>query len=282
MSDDPQFVPSSQFGRPPEEGLWFLFRARELLVSANFAPPSGTTPTALGLTPLRTQFLGEQAGVACFAGELPRDFPAPDGMRFVDLFTLYRHVSRRAVQLAGRALQIMEWDRTHQFCGRCSTPTRPHATSRARVCGDPACGLEQYPRVSPAMIVAVERGEEVLLARSPHFPPGLYSTLAGFVDPGESLEEAVHREVFEETHVRIRNLRYYASQAWPFPHSLMLGFWADYESGEVVPEPGEIEDAAFFHVDALPPLFPGRVSIGAQLLADFCERHGRPYPGDRK
>ncbi|MDB4972991.1 MAG: diphosphatase [Myxococcaceae bacterium] len=275
-----EFVASSRFTTAPRQGLWFMFRGRELLVSADFALPDEITPSELGLVAVRTQYLGLWGPTPCFAAELAAEASAPLGMQYCNLLALYGRLDPARMSLAGRAVQVMEWDRTHQFCGACGTPTRPHEQSRARVC--PRCALEHYPRVSPAMIVAVERGEEVLLARSPHFPAGIYSTLAGFVDPGESVEEAVHREVFEETGVRIENLRYYASQPWPFPNSLMLGFWADYVSGEVVPEPGEIEHAAFFHVDALPSLFPGRISVGAQLLADFCRRHGRAYPGDER
>ncbi|MDB4990937.1 MAG: diphosphatase [Myxococcaceae bacterium] len=282
MTDRHKFVASARFTRTPEAGLWFMFRQRALLVSAALTPPEGITPFELGLVPVRTQFLGELGGTPCFAAELVADATAPVGLQFLDLLTLYRRTSSELMMLIGRALQIVEWDNTHQFCGRCGAPTEPHAHSRARVCTQGRCGLEQYPRVSPAMIVAVERGEEVLLARGPHFPPGIYGTLAGFVDPGESAEDAVHREVFEETGVRVENVRYCASQPWPFPHSLMLGFWADYVSGEVVPEAGEIEHAAFFHVDALPKLFPGRISVGSQLLADFCRRHGRPFPGDSR
>ena len=171
-------------------------------------------------------------------------------------------------------MQVMHWDRTHQFCGACASPTRPHGSARARVCTNADCGLEHYPRLSPAIIVAVERGDEILLARSPHFPPGIYSVLAGFVDPGESAEEAVVREVFEETAIRVTNVRYFGSQPWPFPHSLMLGFQADYESGAVSPQEGEIEDAGFYRVDALPKTFPGNISISQWLLRDFVRRRG--------
>ncbi|HEY6877528.1 MAG TPA: NAD(+) diphosphatase, partial [Polyangiales bacterium] len=209
---------------------------------------------------------------------LAAEAAAPEGMTFCDLRSLYfrGQLSEEQLALAGRAIQVMEWDRTHQFCGACGTPTEPQAHARARIC--PRCRLEAYPRVSPAMIVAVERGEEVLLARSPHCPPGIYSTLAGFVDPGESAEACVAREVHEETGVRVKNIRYYQSQPWPFPHSLMLGFFCEWQSGQVIPDGVEIEDAAFFHVDALPKLFPTRRSISAQLLVDFCTRHGRRYP----
>jgi len=271
-----EFVPSPLFNSAPRAGLWFVFRRRELLVDEQYRPLEDVLPEQRGLSVLRTQFLGELGAVPCFAAHVHDDAPAPAGMSFFDLRALLGRMQHELVLLAGRAVQIAEWDRTHRFCGACGAGTEPHPSSRARVC--PVCKLEQYPRVAPAMIVCVERGPEVLLARGPHFPPGIYSTLAGFVDPGESAEQAVHREVFEETGVRVHNLRYYASQPWPFPHSLMLGYWADYESGDIVPEAGEIEHAAFFHVDALPKMFPGRFSVGQQLLADFCARHGRTLP----
>lgn len=280
MTDAHLFVPSPLFATQPCAGTWFVFRQRELLVTTRYELPSALAPSALGLSLLRTQYLGTLAGEGCFSAEVASDTAAPADMQFLDLRRLYGRLREPLMGVAARAVQVMYWDRTHQFCGACGARTAPHQSARARICVAADCGLEQYPRVSPAMIVAVERGEELLLARSPHFPAGVYSTLAGFVDPGESVEQAVHREVFEETGVKIDNLRYYASQSWPFPGSLMLGFWADYVSGEIVPEPGEIEDAAFFHVDRLPPMFPGRVSVGQQLVADFCRRHGRPFPGD--
>ncbi|HEX6241594.1 MAG TPA: NAD(+) diphosphatase [Polyangiales bacterium] len=278
MSVPFDFVPSTRFSAPPEHGLWFVFRRRELMLLEARALPTPATLRALGLEPLRTQFLGVLSGTPCFSAEIDLQHPVPDGATFHDLRTLHGLLGESLWVLAGRAVQVMDWDRTHQFCGACGGPTQPHPGARARVCA--ACRLEVYPRLAPAMIVAVERGEEVLLARGPHFPRGVYSTLAGFVDPGESVEEAVHREVFEETGVRLGALRYFKSQPWPFPHSLMLGFFAEYASGTLLPEPGEIEDAGFFHVDRLPQLFPGRLSIGNQLLADFCARHGRAFPAD--
>jgi NAD+ diphosphatase len=273
-----RFLPSTEFSSPPASGIWFVFRRRELMLLDAGALPMNTTLQALGIAPLRTQFLGALAGTPCFSAEIDAQQPAPAGVTFHDLRVLHGLLGEELWVLAGRAVQVMDWDRTHQFCGACGGRTEPHARSRARVCAD--CGLEVFPRLAPAMIVLVERGEEVLLARGPHFPRGIYSTLAGFVDPGESLEDAVHREVFEEVGVRLGALRYFKSQPWPFPHSLMLGFFAEYASGALQADPGEIEDAQFFHVDQLPRLFPGRLSIGNQLLADFCARHGRAFPGD--
>ena len=133
-----------------------------------------------------------------------------------------------------------------------------------------------YPRLAPAMIVAVEREDQILLARSPHFPPGIQSVLAGFVEPGESAEEAVIREVFEETAIAVKNVRYFGSQPWPFPNSLMLGFQAEYESGDIEVDGEEIIEAAWYPADAMPSFFPGRVSISQWLIQDFLTRNGQP------
>ena len=270
-----QFVASSMFQHRPGSGLWFAFRKRQLLIVESWSVPRGPSLEFYGVAPLRVQFLGHLAGEPCYSAELPADMEPPEGGQFRDLRQLFGRLDEATMAVAGRAVQVMEWDRTNQFCGACASPTVPHPRSRARVCTNPGCGLEHYARLAPAMIVAVERGPEILLGRSPHFPPGIYSVLAGFVDPGESAEEAVRREVFEETAIHIDNIRYYGSQAWPFPNSLMLGVQADYAGGDIVPQSEEIEDAQFFHVDALPKRFPGRVSIAQWLLDDFVERHGR-------
>jgi NAD+ diphosphatase len=267
------FVPSTRFQAREGDGLWFAFRQRELLVSDAFALPRGSTP---GVAPVRVQLLGHLAGQPCYSAELPADAEPPPGFHFQNLRQLFGRLPEAEMAVAGRAVQIVEWDRHHQFCGACAAPTEPHPTMRARLCGN--CQLSFYPRLSPAIIVSVERGEEILLAHARHFPPGIFSVLAGFVDPGESAEEAVHREVFEESALRVQNVRYFGSQPWPFPNSLMLAFIADHHSGVPVADAEEIETAAFFHVDALPPTFPGRVSISQWLITDFCRRHGRVRP----
>ncbi len=273
------FFPSLQSSSPPARGTWFIFRGRQVLLDAEGAVPTSFLPADLGIHPVRSQLLGTLDGAPCFAAELAIDAPVPGLVSLSDLRQLYGRVPDPLMAIAARAVQLVDFERTHQFCGACGGPTRPHDRARSRVCVRSDCALELFPRISPAMIVAVERGSEVLLARSPHFPEGVYSTLAGFVDPGESLEGAVHREVSEEVSITVENLRYFTSQAWPFPHSLMLGFHADYKGGDIVVDPTEIEHASFFHVDALPRLFPGVIGIGNQLLADFCRRHGRPFPG---
>jgi NAD+ diphosphatase len=173
--------------------------------------------------------------------------------------------------LAGRAAQVLEWDRAHRYCGACGTPTELHARDRARTC--PACGQVAYPRLSPAMMVLVWREGELLLGRSPHYVPGVYSALAGFVEAGESLEDCVHREVAEEVSVQVANLRYYGSQSWPFPHSLMVAYTAEWVSGEIVPQAGEIEDAQWFPINALPRI-PPRFSISGHLIRDTVTAMG--------
>ncbi|WP_120995292.1 NAD(+) diphosphatase [Stutzerimonas urumqiensis] len=179
-------------------------------------------------------------------------------------------------RMLGYAAQIGTWASQHRFCGRCGGPMRQHGAERAMHCE--ACGLHQYPRLSPSMIVLVHRGDELLLARSPRFASGVYSTLAGFVEPGESVEQCVEREVFEEVGVTVRDLHYIGSQGWPFPHSLMLGFHARYVSGEIVPQPGEIEDARWFHLDDLPPL-PASRSIARYLIDLYvAQRRGTELP----
>ncbi|SIS21264.1 NAD+ diphosphatase [Aquipseudomonas alcaligenes] len=174
------------------------------------------------------------------------------------------------------AEQVAHWDLNHRFCGRCGSRNRQVPGERCLRC--PECGLDSYARISPSMIVLVTRGDELLLARSPRFVPGVYSTLAGFVEPGESAEECVVREVHEEVGIQVGKLQYLGSQGWPFPHSLMLGFHAEYVGGEIVPQPEEIEDARWFAIDQLPPL-PMQRSIARYLIDLYVARRlGHPEP----
>jgi NAD+ diphosphatase len=170
--------------------------------------------------------------------------------------------------LAGRAIQLVDWDRSHRYCGRCGTPTEAKPEERARVC--PACRFSAYPRLAPAVMALVRREGEILLGRSPHFPPGMYSALAGFVEPGETLEQCLAREVEEEVGVRVSRIRYFDSQPWPFPNSLMIAFVCDWVSGEIRPQAGEIEAANWFKVLQLPKL-PSRISIARRLIDAVVE-----------
>ena len=189
-------------------------------------------------------------------------------MDFLELPRLYGKLKADLLGVAGMAVQVMEWDRTHQYCSFCGTRTALREEDRARQCPD--CGARYYPRVTPAVIVLISRGKELLLARSPRFPPGAYCLVAGFVEPGETVEEAAEREVREEVGVSIKDLRYFGSQPWPFPHTLMLGFTAKYAGGEVVVNHEEIEDARWFPVEKLPPL-PSKIGLSKRIIAHFVE-----------
>jgi NAD+ diphosphatase len=183
-------------------------------------------------------------------------------------------------KVLGYAAQIGTWAREHRFCGNCGQPTHQVVRERAMYC-EP-CDLRYYPRISPSMIVLVTRGDEILLGRSPRFVAGVYSTLAGFAEPGESAEDCLIREVREEVSIEVRNIQYMGSQCWPFPHSMMLGFHAEYAGGEIQCQEDEIEDAQWFNVRALPPL-PASRSIARYLIDVYVARrlgHAEPVlPG---
>jgi NAD+ diphosphatase len=218
------------------------------------------------MMPQRIQYLGVLGGQHCFAAELAAGVAAPQGWVWQGLRALFGALDDAQFALAGRALQIVEWDRTHQHCGACGAATAARTSERSREC--PKCGLVAYPRLAPAVMGLVRRKRELLLARSPRFAKGVYSALAGFVEPGETLEQCLEREVYEEVGIRVREVRYFASQPWPFPHSLMIAFFADYASGEIQIDGAEIEDARWFDVENFEnlPRLPARISIARRLI----------------
>lgn len=267
---------------PPKErsgpAWWFAFKGDQLLVyaeSSGVRVPYLLNFADLGLTALRQHYLGQLNHHPCYAAELPDGTVPPEGMVFEGLRQIYGRLDEDLFWIATRAVQIVDWDRAHQFCGRCGVLLETKAAERAKAC--PKCGLLHFPRLAPAIIVLVERGQELLLARSHRFASGMYSVLAGFVEPGETLEEAVVREVREEVGLGIKDIRYFGSQPWPFPHSLMIGFTATYESGEISLEDPEIEDAGWFTPDNLPTL-PGKISIARKLIDWFLEKQKNPTP----
>ncbi len=223
----------------------------------------------LGLTKVAEHCLGEIGGVPVFVTEVEPDSDEPQGYEFNTLWSFLNRVEPAAFYLLGRAQQIVDWYHNHQFCGQCGQPTTLSALDRSRQC-EP-CRQMYYPRLSPSIIVRVTRGEELLLARNANARGNFYSTLAGFIEPGESIEEAVHREVFEEVGIHIKNLKYFNSQSWPFPNSLMLGFHAEYAGGDFVLQESEIADAQWFHYTNLPSK-PAMISISGWLINDYVER----------
>jgi NAD+ diphosphatase len=246
--------------------LWFIFRDNQILVqmsdTAAGLPPCAD-PTDLGLITVRRQYLGLLGTQHCFSAEVAAGTEVPAGLAWSGLRALFGQIEDGLLAVAGRAVQIMDWDRSHQYCGRCGTPTEPSATERARTC--PGCGEVYYPRIAPVVMALVRDAERLLLARSARFATGMYSALAGFVEAGESLEQCLAREVREEVGVEIANPRYFSSQSWPFPHSLMIAFNCDYAGGEIRVDPAEIETARWFDVDDLPGL-PNPLSIARRLI----------------
>jgi len=253
--------------------LYFAIRGRDLLVrqdGARAQVPDAAAWASLGLTALREIDLGVAAAGA-IAVEVADDARPPDGMVFENLRHLHALLDRVPLGLACRAVQIVEWDRGNQFCPRCAGPVERVAGEFAKRC--PRCATSAYPRLSPAVIVLVERDDRVLLARNARFPLPMYSTLAGFVEPGETIEETVHREIREEAGIEVEGLRYFGSQPWPFPDSLMLAFTARHAGGELSPDPSELSDARWFELDDL-PMVPPRISIARQLIDDWVRRQG--------
>jgi NAD+ diphosphatase len=253
---------------------WFLFHGDRLLVEARgdeVAIPRWASPEEAGLFPVRTQFLGTLDGTPCYSGELAGE-AVPNGASFRGLRSLLGVLPEEIFSLAGRAFQVMDWERTHQYCGKCGGRTDPLEGERGRVCA--GCGLHFFPRVTPAVIVAVVRNGKILLAQSCRFPGAFYSVLAGFVEPGETFEECVHREIREEVGIEVGNLRYFGSQPWPFPHSLMVAFTASFAGGDLVLEEKEIAQAGWFDAkEVLRLRIPNHGTIARRLIEGFLAEH---------
>jgi NAD+ diphosphatase len=260
---------------PTPLAWWFAFAGDRLIVQGagdEAEVPYLPAPDEVGLAPEARHYLGMLDGRDAWALDLGTDvaLPLPDGFAARPLRTLYGQIDDDLFSLGGRAVQIVEWGRNHRFCGRCGAETAPIPGERAKRC--PACGLSTYPRLSPAIIVRVTRGDEILLARNARFPATFFSVLAGFVEPGESLEGTVRRELQEEVAIAVRDIRYFASQPWPFPNSLMIGFTAEWAGGEVTVDQSELAEAGWFTVATLPSI-PGKPSIARLLIDDYVSGH---------
>ncbi len=262
----PDFEPSSNELR---QALWFVYQDQKLIVKVNrdiFSIPRSPDLQQVNLAPIRKQYLGALDGRPCYAAELPPDVRFPEGWTVKGLRALYGLLEDEIFWVAGRANQLVDWNRSHQFCGRCGNPTEYEIDERAKICHQ--CGLINYPRLSPAVIVAVRKGNLLLLAQNNRLRTGYYSVLAGFVEPGETLEDCVRREVFEEANIKVKNIRYFGSQPWPFPNSLMVGFTAEYAGGEIKANKAEIVNAGWFSADNLPRI-PPQITIARWLIDWF-------------
>ena len=215
-------------------------------------------------------FLGFLSGQPCYVCELSRhEFDVGQLQRVPLRRLIGTTFSDAEFSMASRALQFLSWRQNHRFCSRCGSPTEPHPRDLAMTCA--GCGYFQYPRITPCIITLVTDGEHALLGRSARFPEGFYSCLAGFMEAGETAEQALAREVMEESGISVKNLQYLNSQSWPFPHSLMLGFMAEYAGGEIRIDDDEIVDAAWFHYQDL-PMVPPPGSIARSLIDQWIAR----------
>jgi len=230
------------------------------------------SPEALGLHISGYQYLGTLNGHPSFAAAVADRDKIPAGLELKDLRTLFSHLGEVSFAVAERAVHLTHWDKTSQYCSRCGHSLRFRESERAKEC--PNCGRLDFPRLSPAIIVAIEREGKLLLARAARFVEPFYSVLAGFVEPGESLEEAVHREVKEEVGISVKDVRYFGSQPWPFPDSLMIGFTATYAGGEIQIDGQEIVEAGWFDAESF-PLIPGTISIARRLIDWFVSEKNK-------
>ena len=216
------------------------------------------------------QFIGYLNDQPCYLLEITPESKLDDDLVLTPLRNLLGRIPDSLFTVCSRSLQLSEWMRNNQFCGVCGTKMKMHEIERAMFC---ECNnVLVYPRISPCIIVLVTKGEELLLAHNKNFPGTFYSTLAGFIEAGESAESAIHREIFEEVKVRVQNIKYFGSQSWPFPSQLMLGYHAEYLEGEITPDGEEIDLADWFHYKDLPNVPTGNISISGQLIESYLEK----------
>lgn len=248
--------------------LAYLFQQHQLLVDAAFQLPH--------IEALANDLV--IAGDQVIARDVLPHEPIPEGLQWIPIRQLLQYWNSQQFEQASRAVQLLEWRRNHRFCSQCGTATEAHATEHAMIC--PSCAYRQYPRVQPCVITIITRGDhEILLAKNARNKNNMYGLIAGFVEVGETLEEAVRRETLEEVGIQVKNIQYLASQPWPFPSNLMIAFKAEYAAGDLVLQEEEISDADFFKFDDLPEI-PFKGSIAHAMIMHVI--HGSAVADDRQ
>ncbi len=269
-----RYIPAAT---PDEENsgytYWFIFNQNKMLVKATnnkIKIPYVRSLEELNISPVRAQYFGTLQGHPCYSAEVFPEMNAPEEMTFRDLKSLYGDLDEDIFILSGKAFQIVNWDKTHQFCGKCGAPTETMENEMAKIC--PECGFISFTRISPAVITAIIKDGEILMAKHVRTPGNMYGLIAGFLEAGETLKEAVEREIMEEVGLKVKNIKYFGSQPWPFPNSLMVGFTAEYESGEINVDGNEITDAAWFDADKLLDI-PSKMSIARELIDWYIDNY---------
>jgi len=257
------FYPSSQPITECTQAITILFQNGKVIFDHDYHLPSDIPEVRIN-----QYFIGKTAETAYSCATLPDEFTCPPHWQAIPLRNTFAHIPEELFWIIGRAQQIQTWAKTHQFCGQCGAKTTAHPDEHAMVC--PSCDFRAYPRVQPAVIMSITKGNEILLAHNHKYKSAMFSVLAGFVESGESLEECVIREIKEEVGITVKNVTYFGSQPWPFPSGLMVAFTTEYESGEIVLQEEEIAEANWYTADAL-PLIPSRPSISYDLIKNFID-----------
>ena len=267
----PSFAPESN---EDSNVFWFVFNSDNLLVDLenNCKIPFIKDLEDLNIHLVRKQYMGTFLGHGCYSAEVAPETNAPESMAFMDLRHLYEILEEDLFLLAGRAIQIVNWDKNHSFCGKCGIPTEIMDNEMAKIC--PECGFISHTRIAPAVITAIIKDEKLLMAKHSYGLKNIYGLVAGFIEAGETLEEGVQREIMEEVGLKVKDIKYFGSQPWPFPNSLMIGFTATYDSGEIKVDGNEILDAKWFEVDEVPRTH-SNMSIASDLIKWYIGNYSK-------
>ena len=266
------FIPENSDSRQADK-VYIVIKGDELLidnVNQNLALLNADQYKWSGMKIKREYFIGYLDNYSLYALELEMNSPFMEETSLRPFRSLLGIMPDNYFIICSRSVQLVEWYNKSKFCGSCGLKTSSHEVEKAMYCKD--CDNLFYPRISPCVIVLVTKEEEILLARNKNFPSQMYSTLAGFIEVGETVEEAIKREIFEEVNIKVRNCQYFGSQSWPFPSQLMLGFHAEYLEGEIRPDGDEIDVAEWFHYKSLPQVPPGRISISGRLIESYVNK----------
>src|SRR3989338_4989969 len=254
-----------------ESTRWIVFQQDRIVLSEINQPLlAAASISSFKQALLRQYLLGEFDDGVIYCAELEETYSIPQDLHLVPLKKALQQLESDWYRAAVKAYTIINWDKNHQYCGRCGNLTKHNPPCFERQCTK--CTLLFYPRISPSIIVCIQREGQILMARGHHFVPGIYGLIAGFIEAGETIEEAVHREVKEEVGITIKNLCYFGSQAWPFPDSLMLAFTADYKSGDLTVNSSELEEAGWYDSNNLPGRPSSKMSIASKLIDHFIAK----------
>ena len=267
------FEPSNYIENEPDESKYFILYENTILAfnNENFIRPLSKDELNWSSIELEEKhFIGYLNNDPCFVIAALNQRCDLENSSFIDLRAGLGRFPDKLFDVVSRSIQIINWSKDHRFCGKCSAEMIPHEKERAMMC-EKCKGQLIYPRLSPCIITLIYKDDKILLAHNTNFPDNFYSTLAGFIEPGESAEDALRREVMEEVGIKIKNIKYFSSQSWPFPSQLMLGFFAEHESGDLKPDGVEIDDAQWFSQDNLPNVPPSNISISGKLIETFIK-----------